>query len=139
MVHERVLSVRRLARRQTKLGTNTREWIALKLAALFALDQRRAEFRHLGVVATLPRYKPGADSPFDIRRQSGRNLRLGEPGDVLGQVVGVDVLRHEGNLQIQANVVVLIVAEDEDMSGEARNRSGLALPGAQQALFDRVD
>jgi beta-glucosidase len=37
-----------------------------------------------------------------------------------------------------ADSVVLVVGEDEDMSGEARNRTGLGLPGAQQQLFERV-
>src|SRR5690606_32478141 len=37
-----------------------------------------------------------------------------------------------------ADLVLLVVGEDFDMSGEARSRSDLSLPGAQQALADAV-
>jgi len=37
-----------------------------------------------------------------------------------------------------ADVVVAVVGEIEDMSGEARSRTGLVLPGAQQALLERL-
>ncbi len=37
-----------------------------------------------------------------------------------------------------ADAVVLVVGEDQDMSAEARNRTSLDLPGAQQALADAV-
>ncbi|HTV24063.1 MAG TPA: glycoside hydrolase family 3 N-terminal domain-containing protein [Polyangiaceae bacterium] len=37
-----------------------------------------------------------------------------------------------------ADAVLLVVGEGEDMSGEARSRSSIGLPGAQQALFDRL-
>lgn len=37
-----------------------------------------------------------------------------------------------------ADAVVLVVGENRDMSGEARSRSALGLPGAQQQLFDRL-
>jgi beta-glucosidase len=37
-----------------------------------------------------------------------------------------------------ADAVVLVVGEIAEMSGEARVRSGLTLPGAQQALFDKL-
>jgi beta-glucosidase len=38
----------------------------------------------------------------------------------------------------RADAVVLVVGEGWDMSGEARSRSSIGLPGAQQALFDRL-
>ncbi|WP_129791883.1 glycoside hydrolase family 3 N-terminal domain-containing protein [Sphingosinicella sp. CPCC 101087] len=38
----------------------------------------------------------------------------------------------------RADLVLLVVGEDFDMSGEARSRSDLSLPGAQQALADAV-
>jgi beta-glucosidase len=38
----------------------------------------------------------------------------------------------------KADVVVAVVGETGDMSGEARSRSGLQLPGAQQSLIDRL-
>jgi beta-glucosidase len=38
----------------------------------------------------------------------------------------------------RADAVLLVVGEGEDMSGEARSRSSIGLPGAQQALFDRL-
>jgi beta-glucosidase len=38
----------------------------------------------------------------------------------------------------QAEAVVLVLGEDRDMSGEARNRSSLDLPGVQQRLAERV-
>lgn len=37
-----------------------------------------------------------------------------------------------------ADLVLLVVGEDFDLSGEARSRSDLALPGAQQALADAI-
>ena len=37
-----------------------------------------------------------------------------------------------------ADVVILVVGEDEDMSGEARSRTDLGLPGVQQHLADAV-
>jgi beta-glucosidase len=37
-----------------------------------------------------------------------------------------------------ADLVLLVVGEDFNMSGEARSRSSLSLPGAQQALADAV-
>jgi beta-glucosidase len=37
-----------------------------------------------------------------------------------------------------ADVVVLVAGESEDMTGEAHSRSYVGLPGAQQALFDRL-
>ncbi|HEY1607200.1 MAG TPA: glycoside hydrolase family 3 N-terminal domain-containing protein [Allosphingosinicella sp.] len=37
-----------------------------------------------------------------------------------------------------ADLVLLVVGEDFDMTGEARSRSDLGLPGAQQALADAV-
>src|SRR3712207_4222289 len=37
-----------------------------------------------------------------------------------------------------AELVLLVVGEDFDLSGEARSRSDLSLPGAQQALADAV-
>lgn len=37
-----------------------------------------------------------------------------------------------------ADAVILVVGEGADMSGEARSRSSIGLPGAQQALFDRL-
>jgi beta-glucosidase len=37
-----------------------------------------------------------------------------------------------------ADAVLLVVGEGADMSGEARSRSSIGLPGAQQALFDRL-
>ena len=37
-----------------------------------------------------------------------------------------------------ADIVLLVVGEDFDFSGEARSRSDLALPGAQQALADAI-
>lgn len=37
-----------------------------------------------------------------------------------------------------ADAVVLVIGESEGMSGEAHNRTALGLPGAQGALFDRV-
>jgi beta-glucosidase len=37
-----------------------------------------------------------------------------------------------------ADAVVLVVGEGWDMSGEARSRGSIGLPGAQQALFDRL-
>jgi beta-glucosidase len=38
----------------------------------------------------------------------------------------------------RADLVLLVVGEDFDMTGEARSRSDLGLPGAQQALADAV-
>ena len=38
----------------------------------------------------------------------------------------------------EADVVVLVVGEHQDMSAEARNRSSLDLPGVQQQLVERV-
>ncbi|WP_435199140.1 beta-glucosidase BglX [Qipengyuania sp. 902] len=38
-----------------------------------------------------------------------------------------------------ADMVVLAIGEDYDCSGEARSRSSLELPGAQQALFDALE
>jgi beta-glucosidase len=37
-----------------------------------------------------------------------------------------------------ADVVVAVLGEHADMSGEARSRTGLLLPGAQQALLERL-
>lgn len=37
-----------------------------------------------------------------------------------------------------ADVVVAVLGETDDMSGEARSRTGLVLPGAQQALLERL-
>jgi beta-glucosidase len=37
-----------------------------------------------------------------------------------------------------ADAVLLVVGEGADMSGEARSRSSIGLPGAQQLLFDRL-
>jgi len=38
----------------------------------------------------------------------------------------------------QADAVILVVGEHQDMSAEARNRSSLDLPGVQQSLAERV-
>lgn len=38
----------------------------------------------------------------------------------------------------EADLTILVVGEDYDLSGEARSRSDLSLPGAQQALADAV-
>jgi len=38
----------------------------------------------------------------------------------------------------EADVVVLVVGEHQDMSAEARNRSSLDLPGVQQQLVERI-
>jgi beta-glucosidase len=43
-----------------------------------------------------------------------------------------------GRLAAQAEVVILVLGEDRDMSGESRNRSSLDLPGVQQQLAERV-
>lgn len=37
-----------------------------------------------------------------------------------------------------ADAVLLVLGEGADMSGEARSRASIGLPGAQQALFDRL-
>lgn len=37
-----------------------------------------------------------------------------------------------------ADAVLLVIGEGADMSGEARSRSSIGLPGAQQQLFDRL-
>lgn len=38
----------------------------------------------------------------------------------------------------RADTVLLVVGEERDMSGEARSRSSIGLPGAQEALFERL-
>lgn len=38
----------------------------------------------------------------------------------------------------EADVVVAVLGENADLSGEARTRTGLILPGAQQALLERL-
>jgi beta-glucosidase len=38
----------------------------------------------------------------------------------------------------EADVVIAVLGESYDMSGEARSRTGLILPGAQQALLERL-
>lgn len=38
----------------------------------------------------------------------------------------------------ESDVVVAVLGEIDDMSGEARSRTGLLLPGAQQALLERL-
>jgi beta-glucosidase len=71
--------------------------------------------------AALPRetrlvFKPGASPRSDDRS---------------GIAAAVEAAR-------QADLTILVVGEDFDLSGEARSRSDLSLPGAQQALAEAV-
>lgn len=73
-----------------------------------------------------------------IQRAVGNNARvLFAPGapveeaDTSGFAEAVRIAR-------EADVVVLVVGEHQDMSAEARNRSSLDLPGVQQQLVERV-
>jgi beta-glucosidase len=61
-------------------------------------------------------YQPGAGPRSDDRS---------------GIAAAVEAAKH-------ADLVLLVVGEDFDMTGEARSRSDLGLPGAQQALADAV-
>ena len=62
-------------------------------------------------------YASGADSRSDDERGLAEAVRAAE----------------------NADMVVLAIGEDYDWSGEARSRSSLELPGAQQALFDALE
>jgi len=88
---------------------------------------------------------PGLGQPADavtvlegIRRAVGPKTRVSyargaaaTSGDQSGFAEAERVAR-------EADVVVAVVGEIDDMSGEARSRTGLKLPGAQQALLERL-
>jgi beta-glucosidase len=69
-----------------------------------------------------------AGPPITVEYQPGVTPRS---DDVSGIPAAVEAAR-------RADVVVLVVGEDYDHSGEARSRASLDLPGPQQALIDAV-
>jgi beta-glucosidase len=73
-----------------------------------------------------------------IRRAlpSGTRILHTKGADVAGD--DTTGFREAERLARQAEVVILVLGEDRDMSAEARNRSSLDLPGVQQRLAERV-
>ncbi|HEY2733091.1 MAG TPA: glycoside hydrolase family 3 N-terminal domain-containing protein [Polyangiales bacterium] len=97
----------------------------------------------------------------DGRSVLGSWAAIGEPKDAVGPLAGIrqavsaktKILYARGAAPIgedtsgfdeavrvarEADAVVMVLGESEAMSGEASNRSFLGLPGAQQALLERV-
>jgi beta-glucosidase len=73
-----------------------------------------------------------------IRKAVGPDTRVlyapGAPVEAMDSTGFAEALR----IAREADVVVMVVGEHQDMSAEARNRSSLDLPGVQQALVERV-
>jgi beta-glucosidase len=72
-------------------------------------------------------------------------IRQALPGARVGYARGADVASDDTTgfaeaerAAREADAVVLVLGETRDMSGEARNRSSLDLPGVQQQLAERV-
>jgi beta-glucosidase len=66
-----------------------------------------------------------------VRYARGAGYDFADAGDAAGFEEALDAAR-------AADVVVAVMGERSDMSGEAASRTSLALPGAQQALLERL-
>lgn len=72
-----------------------------------------------------------------IRRAVPETRVLYAPGAPVEEVDRSGIAEAVGIAQ-QADAVILVLGEHQDMSAEARNRTSLALPGSQQPLLEAV-
>ena len=87
---------------------------------------------------------PGVDSNFIVSQWEGLQNKIG-PGTSLLYAKGCDI---EGNnksgfseavsVANQADVVILSIGEKRDMSGEAKSRSNINIPGVQEELLQQL-
>jgi beta-glucosidase len=87
---------------------------------------------------------PGIDSNFIVSQWEGMQNKVGTNSTLL-YAKGCDI---EGNnkegfaeaidIAKQSDVVILSIGERRDMSGEARSRSNLSIPGVQEELFKEL-
>ena len=87
---------------------------------------------------------PGVDSNFIVSQWEGLQNKIG-PGTSLLYAKGCDI---EGNnksgfseavsVANQADVVILSIGEKRDMSGEAKSRSNINIPGVQEELLEQL-
>ena len=116
-----VLPIARTARRIAGLG-------ALADDANSQLGSWRALGRAEDVRPLLPALREALGEDVELVYQPGASPRSDE---ISGIPAAIEAAR-------AADLVLLVVGEDFDFSGEARSRSDLTLPGAQQALADAV-
>ena len=87
---------------------------------------------------------PGVDSNFIVSQWEGLQNKVG-PGTTLLYAKGCDI---EGDNKVgfaeameiakQADVVILSIGERRDLSGEAKSRSNINIPGVQEDLFKEL-
>ncbi|MCX6331362.1 MAG: beta-glucosidase BglX [Bacteroidetes bacterium] len=87
---------------------------------------------------------PGVDSNFIVSQWEGLQNKIG-PGTSLLYAKGCDI---EGNnksgfseavsVANQADVVILSIGEKREMSGEAKSRSNINIPGVQEELLEQL-
>ena len=101
---------------------------ALAADAGSQLGSWRAQGKAEDVTPLLPALRAALPQGAQMVYEAGASPRS---DDRSGIPAAVDAAR-------QADVTILVVGEDFDLSGEARSRSDLSLPGAQQALAEAV-
>jgi beta-glucosidase len=102
---------------------------ALADDGLSALGSWRAQGKAEDVVTILAGIKAAAPASLKVTYAPGADPR--KPGDASGFDAAVKAAK-------AADVVVLVIGEDFDLSGEARSRSDLELPANQLELARRV-
>lgn len=87
---------------------------------------------------------PGVDSNFIVSLWEGVNNKVGNKTNVLYakgcEIEGNDRSGFEEALKIaeQSDVIILSIGERRDMSGEAKSRSDISIPGVQEELLKEL-
>jgi beta-glucosidase len=85
---------------------------------------------------------PGQDSSFVVSQWEGLKNKVGKNINLLyAKGCNIDDENKEGfaeavNVAKQADVVILSIGERRDMSGEAKSRSNICIPGVQEDLLN---
>ena len=86
----------------------------------------------------------GVDTNFIISQWQGLQNKIGSTSKILYakgcEIDGVDTSRFAEAIDVakQADVVIVSIGERRDMSGEARSRSNIHIPGVQEELVKKL-
>ncbi|MEO7445948.1 MAG: beta-glucosidase BglX [Ferruginibacter sp.] len=83
---------------------------------------------------------PGIDSNFIVSQWEGLQNKIGNVNLLYAKGCDIEEERKAGfseavNVARQADVIILSIGERRDMSGEAKSRSNITIPGVQEDLF----
>ena len=87
---------------------------------------------------------PGGDSSFIVSQWEGLNKKVGTTTKLLyAKGCAIEGENKDGfaeavNVAMQADVVILSIGERRDMSGEAKSRSNICIPGVQEDLLKEL-